>query len=430
MVSFVMLPRDFSVFQVMYQERENPTGRDSKRGASNWTNSLVQDWMRNPSSLKRSWLPFIVSSAGLADSSFSNDSSLGDLDTAPQAFRSNITIVIQLNGEMANLLCKISFGYAVKWILEDEHNITARVVLRHANHTTWLRAWQSMRSCFPKTRMMDFSQGNTPEFKVRQKQQQRWLGDHGFELKSRAGLTVELKSTEGLSQLLEKLVLVVSNTGHPPPKVPVDANITLPFLYLDWYGSYDIVDRFYDRIRDLFEYDLNNPECCAPRALPNESVFHARGFLTEIPKGGKERGFEELSPNKTVKELLKNHLQGDKIAVLSRFPSFGQLYVDQMILSGLDARLVETSNGEQSFCFLMSGQTEIIGSTKSTYMTWASYLGNASKVRLYSLRSPERVALYGGNASVEYNFTHPILGRKISFESYSSEEQEQIDQLP
>ena len=114
-----------------------------------------------------------------------------------------------------------------------------------------------------------------------------------------------------------------------------------------------MIDRFYDRIRDLFEYDLNNPNCCGPRALPNESVFHARGFLTELGSAGKGRGLEELSPNKTVNELLKNHVQGDKIAVLSRFSSFGQRYVDQMVLTGLDARWVETTSGSQSFCFLM-----------------------------------------------------------------------------
>ena len=124
-VLLVFLTRDFSVFQLMYQASQNRTGQYSK----NWTNSLVKDWMRNPSSLKSSWLPFNVSSEGLADWSFSNDSSLGDLDAAPQAYGSNITIVIQLSGEMANQLCKISFGYAVKWILEDDHNITARVVM-------------------------------------------------------------------------------------------------------------------------------------------------------------------------------------------------------------------------------------------------------------------------------------------------------------
>ena len=213
----------------MYQASQNRTGQYSKKGASNWTNSLVKDWMRNPSSLKSSWLPFNVSSAGLAGS---NDSSLGDLDAAPQAFRSNVTIVIQLSGEMANQLCKISFGYAVKWILEDEHNITARVVLRHQDHRKWLSAWKSMRSCFPKMRMMDFSEGNTQEFSDRQKQQQMWLG----------GNELELKLTERLSQTLKKLVLVVSNTSHPPPGLPVDANITLPFLYADGFVSFDLVE--------------------------------------------------------------------------------------------------------------------------------------------------------------------------------------------
>ena len=96
------------------------------------------------------------------------------------------------------------------------------------------------------------------------------------------------------------------------------------------------------------------------------------------------------------------------------------------ISAGLDARLIETSNGEQSFCFLMSGQNEIIGTSKSSFVRWASYLGNASKARIYSLRSPERLARRMGKIS--FNHNNSDLMRKFSYESYTSEEQDLIDQ--
>ena len=199
--------------------------------------------------------------------------------------------------------------------------------------------------------------------------------------------------------------------------------------------SSGIIDPFFDRLKDLFAFDLNNPECCGPRALPNEGIFHARGFAVELSSTAIQRAFEELSPNKTVTEILSNHQRGDKIAVLGRFPSFGQNYVDQMLQEGLNARLVETSNGEQSFCFLMSGQNEIIGGVKSTFVRWASFLGNASKARMYTLQSPDRQSrIITVNDTATHllsssNFTNPALrGKTFLLESYNSEDRDQIEQ--
>ena len=422
---------DFATLQSVYGGSKNNAGQDRKNGTLNWAH-LLQDSMRNKSSLRNSWLPFNSSFADLSDwrvdtdvkgneinpsSPIPIDMSSSDDETGQPVFGSSFTIVIQLSGEMANQLCKLAFGYGLKWMLEDDHNITSNIILRHQENPKWVTAHKSMRLCYPKIRTMDFSQGNTREFDDRQKQQDRWLGHNDFH---------HLTSASRASESLNKFVRLISNTRQLPPELPVDANITLPFIYADSHDSPSIVDRFFDRLKDLFEYDLENPKCCGPRALLNENAFHARGFLVEMPRVGKRLGFEELSPNKTVAELLKNHPRGGKIAVLGRFPAFGQQYVDQMLSAGLDARLVETDSGEQSFCFLMSVQGEIIGSSQSTFIKWASYLGNASEARIYSLRSPERLAL-GKHHHQQWNFTHPKLMRKFSFESYNSEEQDLID---
>ncbi len=349
-----------------------------------------------------------------------DETSQGDDAAGPSTFRDTPTIVIQLNGEMGNHLSKFAFGYIVKWILEDDYNITSSIVLRHQDNPKWVRARKSMM-CFTKIRTMAFSKGNTQEFEDRREQQRKWLGSDRY----------ILETAISLRQALKEQIMVFTNTSNPPPILPDDVNITIPFIYADSFAlNSDVIDPYFDRLKDLFEYDLNNPECCGPRALPNESVFHARGFAVEVPKIAKKRGYEEVSPNKTVTEILWNHQRGDKIAVLSRFASFGQPYVDRMLSEGLDARLVETSNGEQSFCFLMSGQNEIIGAMKSTFMRWASYLGNASKARIYTLRSPHIKA----NAALmplqpSSNFTNPALsGKTFLWESYNSDDQDQIDQ--
>ena len=336
---------------------------------------------------------------------------------------SNVTsIVIQLSGELGNQLCKFAFGYGLKWILEEDYHVTTNVILRHQEHRKWLTAWKSVKTCFPNLRDMDFSEGNTEEFEERLKQQQMWLGDGVFTLNGCQRETC-------IREQLDKLVGILSNATNPPPGIPVNANITLPFLYADTYGMLDYInDRFYDRFKgDLFQFDLDNPECCDPKAQLDETVFHARGYITEMPRVAMRMGFEEISPNKTVNELLQNHRPGDKVAVLSRFAPFGQRYVDQMVSAGLDARLVETRNGELSFCFLMSARKELIGCSQSTFAVWASYLGNASKSRIYSLRSPERIRATGDACFVRYNFTNPRLSQTFSFELYNSEAQDQID---
>lgn len=339
--------------------------------------------------------------------------------SGPPGVHPSVTIVILLSNEMANYLCKFAYGYGVKWILEEDYNITSRVILREEENRKRMVARKSIESCFPKLRKMDFSKGNTQEFQDRWTQQQRWLGSQRFVLDR---CTVHETCVR---EDLDEVVLFLRNASYPPPEVPLDANISLPFLYVKSYALFDfIIDRYYDRLVSFFEFDLNNPDCCGPKALINETVFHARGFEKEMQVLTTVLGFDELSPNKTVKEILKDHNPGDKIAVLSRFASFGQRYADAMQSEGLDARLVETSNGEQSFCFLMSAQKEIIGFSKSTFTMWASYLGNSSKARIYSVRSSSRIRMFGDRFHVWYNFTHPKLKDKFSFELYNSEGQD------
>jgi hypothetical protein len=71
----------------------------------------------------------------------------------------------------------------------------------------------------------------------------------------------------------------------------------------------------------------------------------------------------------------------------------------------------------------MSGELELIGCSKSTFAIWAAHLGNATRVRLYNLRSPER-----GNGIRWYNFTNAEIRKRYSFEDYNSEERDKINE--
>jgi hypothetical protein len=339
------------------------------------------------------------------------------IDTRESSALSQGQIVVQLSGEMANHLCKIAYGLGLKWILEEDYDTSTNILWRHQDSDTWRIARASVIMCFPNLRQLDFSQGNTQEFTTRMKQQDSIFGTNTFYIK-------KCEDEKCIRRKLEAFLNILKQKNRESYGIPNNANITLPFLYSDTLAMFGYInDRYYERFRFLFEFDLGNPSCCSMRAQRNENMIHARGFIQEMPTVGKRLDFEELSPNKTVNEILKHYHPGEKVAVLSRFPSFGEKYVQRMIEAKLDARLIETPNGMQSFCFLLSGKAEFIGYSKSTFAIWAAYLGNATRVRLYNLRSPER-----GPGMLWYNFTNAEIQKRFSFEDYNSEEQDKLDE--
>jgi hypothetical protein len=146
-----------------------------------------------------------------------------------------------------------------------------------------------------------------------------------------------------------------------------------------------------------------------------------------LVKRGVALGLEELSPNKTVQELFRGYRPGHRVSVLGRYQSHAQPYIEKMRDAGLDARFVATENGEQSFCYLMSATEDVIGVTTSTFAIWSTYLGNASNVLLYSVRSQARMERFVDGYFFHYNYTNPALKKKISFGLYNSEAQDLLD---
>jgi hypothetical protein len=138
-------------------------------------------------------------------------------------------------------------------------------------------------------------------------------------------------------------------------------------------------------------------------------------------------GFEELSPNKTADELFGNLKAGDKVALTSRFADNAKAYMNALNRRGIVARVIAGQSGTQDFCFLMSARKEMAGMLMSTYAIWASLLGNATRARLYTVKSQSRVKRFGDNWFVSHNFTNPELRHKIVYEGYLDEEMEKLE---
>ena len=219
--------------------------------------------------------------------------------------------------------------------------------------------------------------------------------------------------------------------GGPP--IGDHYNISLPIVFSDGYATVGYFnDRYAARIADLFHFDEDSPGCCAARAEPDESVLHIRNFLVEMPRKGKRQGYEELSPDKVAHELF-GHLQaGDKVAFTSRVSGeFVSNYAAALKARGLHVRIIEGQNPTQDFCFLMSARKEFAGFAMSSYSVWAAYLGNATISRLYSVKSPDRIASLGEDGYfVRQNWTDLSMKKRVIFEVYNSEEQDAVEKQP
>lgn len=349
---------------------------------------------------------------------------------APLGTKDNpMTIVIYLSGEMGNHLSKITFGFGLKWMLQEDFGVYAECILRHQKYSKWGMVQQNMHRCFPQLRNISFETANTPEFDDRLKQQKEWLDekDDMFHFKHGEDCFTEDCIQERLQEI--KQYLSGAQSTNRPAVQDSNATITLPFMTSDLFGGFSYFnDRFIDRLRDFFVYDDSDEYCCGVRAEPDETLFHLRNFLAEMPKKGRRFGFEELSPSKIANELFAHLGKGDKFAFTSRFPpEFTRNYTEALENRGIRYRVIEGQNNMQDFCFLLSGRKEFGGYTMSSFAVWAAYLGNTTINRLYSIKSPDRVRRMGDSYYMHYNWTNSNLKETVQFPLYNSEEQDAVD---
>jgi hypothetical protein len=136
-----------------------------------------------------------------------------------------------------------------------------------------------------------------------------------------------------------------------------------------------------------------------------------------MPRKGRRKGYEELSPNQTARQLFGHLGRGDKVAMTTRFDNAALPYVEALERRGIQVRVVSNQTDTQDFCFLMQAQKEIVGLARSTFFLWAGFLGNCSRVCAYSVDSPDRREAVP-NVFDHYNWTHPELQSRVFFELY------------
>eukprot|EP00980_Cylindrotheca_fusiformis_P004780 scaffold1025_cov102-Cylindrotheca_fusiformis.AAC.7 len=335
-----------------------------------------------------------------------------------------VTIVVQLDGEMGNYMHQITGGLCVKDHVEKKLGLKTEIKLRAQEYWKWERAMNWTKQAFPKTRSFDFRAANTEEFDHVRKLQEQWL-QHLVTSKELNLTGVQDPTTlnhfKSTSKIRDVLILLNQTMYMERPSL-MSNNFSIPHVYVDARLGYKCIERLLDDLKDFFAFD--EEKNCKQVPDPDESVLHLRNFLVECgDEKGRMKGLEELSPNKTALEIFADYKPGDKVAIISRFEENTDKYIHALkTLKGIDARYIKGQTGNQDFCFLLKTQQEIIGQRRSTFVTWASMLGNAKKSRLYSVDSEYTRALGGQHVSADGRFYVKQLRDRIVFENYKAED--------
>jgi len=327
----------------------------------------------------------------------------------------DVTIACQLSGEMGNNLGKLGHCLSLKYWLESgafynsthKFGYNARVALRHQDHNKWVRGRNDLLQCFPNTRQFDFSELNNDEYNEIYRMQQDFIKRVDDQINAGNGNLTQINDGLQLfvSQVSERHIQVYNNASK--------RNISLPFLYGNRIQQMDpLNDMFYNQLKSFFRF--NYTSCCKIKADPDESVFHFRNFKQEMPRKWNEYGFHEASAEQAATILFGHLKEGDKVAIVTRFSGeTAQEYKNAFTSRGLKVRVVDGQQGTEDFCLLMSAQKEIVGLDKSTYLLWAGYLGNATRVVAYTMASSRQGSHH--RERVRYNFTSPGLKDRFEF---------------
>ena len=225
----------------------------------------------------------------------------------------NATIVCQLSGELGNNLAKYAHCYAIQQWLQTRYNLPSKIVLRHQLVSKWVYGDHDAHLCFPHLRPLNFSEGNTPEFDVRAKEQEQWHGDGTtvmtnpyYRINSFDPLVVERalnifvnhtkrrrrQQQQQIERVEPPLTYPVPSShnstthnaaGNSSAAIPTRWNISVPFLYGNYFALQDkFVDDTIDDLREIFAFDRISKECCQVVPDPDESVFVRVSFMIPL----------------------------------------------------------------------------------------------------------------------------------------------------
>jgi hypothetical protein len=217
-----------------------------------------------------------------SDPKYNSQEEIPQILTEHDADGFNISIVVQLSGELGNHLSKVAFGYAIQQLLMERHAIRSHLVLQHQERVTkWKTARRDLQQCFPFFRGADFELGNSPEFfSLQARQQEADHYDHRHFVFPQHTTMDEIDfKLNVVAQILKK----TNKDGYQnnqPSNTTVTAgihifdkngNITLPFLHVQDFAAFPLLDLYYNELRELFAFDRD--ACCSQLPYDDEAVF-------------------------------------------------------------------------------------------------------------------------------------------------------------
>ena len=337
-----------------------------------------------------------------------------------QEEKGHVTIIVELRGELCNHLSLLASA-RITQLMAQARGIQTKIVGQHQDRPKWRHARDDLRKCFTNFQSFQFRAAKwdkSQNFQKRQRQQEEWLTQRQRQMLTNArGEGLEL-----LSQLLNHTKATLAYNS----KTKSGYQYSLPYLTTTQFSTWEVLtEKNYRAIADLFQFNDSNPECCQLKPYADETVLHVRNFFTEL-NGAWEKGFRELSPNNVASMLfaksLASHNAPPRIAIVSRFTSTVQPYVDQLKTQyNASVRVISNQTGLQDFCFLKETQHQLIGTYTSTYAIWGGILGKAPLVRLYEIETllpgdlPRTLDIY---SQPLFSLTRTLANRSFLYETF------------
>jgi hypothetical protein len=330
--------------------------------------------------------------------------------------RRNVTLLVELRGELGNHLSVLAHGVAVAAMIEKEYPHLKVIVQGQRQDKVPPKKWKTtadtIARCFPffRSHNIELHHGGRwqkvqktrtePSFLSIERTQDQWLLSHNL---TRAALSVDeaceqrgncwRNATDLLIRMHHEQGRGGNSTLAPEPPYPPDSDprfyTSLPFLRSNGMSSMDsFVFDHLDRIKEWFAMNESDPFCCdlADVPLATDLVWHYRNFAGESA-ALKGKGFQDVDPKTAVEALLaplidQNHR---RVVLVSRFTDNLEPYISALKESNLNLTVAVRRNGTAAsdFCFLRRTKLTLVGHYLSTFAHWGATLGEAASVVLY-----------------------------------------------
>ena len=320
------------------------------------------------------------------------------------------TVIVDLHGELGNWLSLLVAGRNLQnRALQANPPIHTELIGQHENNSRWLRPKADIEKCFPQLRRINFEGGiNDPDFLPIQSLQQGRLQQD----EQRLLMNYTLLMSDDFRNL--NLLIRKQHAGNYTESSESE-KYRLPYVTVRQFMSWEMVTNLdvYNDARRWLSFD--EATCCKETPYPDEVVFHFRNFNHELRRDGPDK-YAEVSPTSLANFAFRDHLPGTRVAILSRFATGLEPYVEALESKNFSVRVIANQTGVEDFCFMKKTTRELVGFHLSTYFRWASFLSNTKVVRFYRLdQGPNRgISL----APVQRVFSWRQGGRNFVVEEY------------